>query len=238
MKQLPDKVKGKLQTVHASSTLTSRNYISWLRQVHCRPGGRLYAIKEEVLRLDAEKWKAAKFCPPRWPPVVSIMERERRKRARRELEWVGTVEASAQDPQLSSRRSRPHTHSGGRQTEAPVTISTVYRRKKAAEEDKRILGEAGTVHRWQVPAGLPCNLCGQPKRLEFGHFKIKRKMDITSYFCTKKMNNSEGRPLRTEPGGVKRAEEKQVESTTESEQEDLGDTGFQREGTEQEREDR
>ncbi|KAL6475704.1 hypothetical protein MHYP_G00167440 [Metynnis hypsauchen] len=89
------------------------SYIGWLRQVHCRPGGRLYAIKEEVLRLDAEKWKAAKFCPPRWPPVVSIMERERRKRARRELEWVGTVEASAQDPQLSSRRSRPHTHSQG-----------------------------------------------------------------------------------------------------------------------------
>ncbi|KAL6463651.1 hypothetical protein MHYP_G00280420 [Metynnis hypsauchen] len=60
-------------------------------------------------------------------------------------------------------------------------------------------------------------------------------MDITSYFCTKKMNNSEA-DIETEPGGVKRAEEKQVESTTESEQEDLGDTGFQREGTEQERE--
>ncbi|KAL6478910.1 hypothetical protein MHYP_G00123430 [Metynnis hypsauchen] len=60
-------------------------------------------------------------------------------------------------------------------------------------------------------------------------------MDITSYFCTKKMNNNEA-DIETEPDGVKRAEEKQVESTTESEQEDLGDTGFQREGTEQERE--
>ncbi|KAL6481128.1 hypothetical protein MHYP_G00092080 [Metynnis hypsauchen] len=60
-------------------------------------------------------------------------------------------------------------------------------------------------------------------------------MDITSYFCTKKMNNSEA-DIETEPDGVKRAEEKQVESTTESEQEDLGDAGFQREGTEQERE--
>ncbi|KAL6461181.1 hypothetical protein MHYP_G00311470 [Metynnis hypsauchen] len=60
-------------------------------------------------------------------------------------------------------------------------------------------------------------------------------MDITSYFCSKKMNNSEA-DIETEPDGVKRAEEKQVESTTESEQEDLGDTGFQREGTEQERE--
>ncbi|KAL6480035.1 hypothetical protein MHYP_G00110680 [Metynnis hypsauchen] len=66
-------------------------------------------------------------------------------------------------------------------------------------------------------------------------FKMKRKMDITSYFCTKKMNNNEA-DIETEPDGVKRAEEKQVESTTESEQEDLGDTGFQREGTEQERE--
>ncbi|KAL6473038.1 hypothetical protein MHYP_G00192410 [Metynnis hypsauchen] len=46
------------------------------------------------------------------------MERESRKRARREIEWVRTVEASAaQDSQLSNRRSRPHTHSGGRQTE-------------------------------------------------------------------------------------------------------------------------
>ncbi|KAL7851278.1 hypothetical protein AOLI_G00216340 [Acnodon oligacanthus] len=166
-------------------------------------------MKEEVLRLDAEKRKAAKFCPPCWPPVISIMERERRKRARRELEWVRTVEASARDPQ-----SRPHSHSGGRETEgedsgvspfrpphwlpiisaaerlwflreleraqakqrkrkgskaAPVTRCTVYRRKWAVEQEKRILGEAGTVRRWQVSAGLPCNLCGQPKRLELGH---------------------------------------------------------------------
>ncbi|KAL6475702.1 hypothetical protein MHYP_G00167420 [Metynnis hypsauchen] len=121
MKQLPDKVKGKLQTVHASSTLTSRNYIGWLRQVHCRPGGRLYAIKEEVLRLYAEKWKAAKFCPPRWPPVVSIMERERRESAIRVFEWVCTVEASAQDPQLSSRRSRPPHSFGWTQLDSPAT---------------------------------------------------------------------------------------------------------------------
>ncbi|KAL6473033.1 hypothetical protein MHYP_G00192380 [Metynnis hypsauchen] len=106
------------------------------------------------------------------------MERESRKRARREIEWVRTVEASAaQDSQLSSRRSRPHTHSGGRQTE-----DAVYRRKKAEEEDddKKILGEAGTVHRRQVPAGLPCNLCGQPKRLEFGHVAYRGKSFCSS----------------------------------------------------------
>ncbi|XP_076841026.1 zinc finger MYM-type protein 1-like [Brachyhypopomus gauderio] len=62
---------------------------------------------------------------------------------------------------------------------------------------------------------------------------MKRKKDITSYFCTKKMNYNEA-DIETEPDGV-RAEEKQVESTTESEQV-FGDTGVQREGTEQERE--
>ncbi|XP_036448769.1 uncharacterized protein LOC118823343 [Colossoma macropomum] len=155
------------------------------------------------------------------------MERERRKKARRELEWIPTVEASAQKRQKSSRssrRSRPHTPSGGRQTEGedsraspfcpphwppvisaaeranrmwllreleraqsaqakkrrrkgskpvPVTRCTVYRRKKTVEEDNRILEEAGTVHHQQAPAGLPCNLCGQPKRLEFGHATYK-----------------------------------------------------------------
>lgn len=64
---------------------------------------------------------------------------------------------------------------------------------------------------------------------------MRRKKDITSYFCTKKTNNNEA-DIETEPDdGVERAEEKQVESATRREPDDLGDTGFQGEGTEQER---
>ncbi|KAL6487610.1 hypothetical protein MHYP_G00042360 [Metynnis hypsauchen] len=130
----------------ASAGKFERSYIGWLRQVRPRPGGFLHALKEEVLRLDVEKRKAVKFHPPRWPPVISIMERELRKRARREIEWVRTVEASAaRDPQLSSRRSRPHTHSGGRQTEGEGSGASPFRPPhwppviSAAEKAKRLL---------------------------------------------------------------------------------------------------
>ncbi|XP_036439120.1 uncharacterized protein LOC118816696 [Colossoma macropomum] len=159
MKQLPGNVKEKLQRLHALSTLKARNYICWLKQVRCRPGGFMEAMKAEVERLDREKKRHNKFCSPHWPPVISVTERERRKRFRRELE-------KAQSAQAKKRRrkgSKP----------VPVTRCTVYRRKKTVEEDNRILEEAGTVHHQQAPAGLPCNLCGQPKRLEFGHATYK-----------------------------------------------------------------
>ena len=64
---------------------------------------------------------------------------------------------------------------------------------------------------------------------------MKRKKDITSYFYTKKTQNDAD--IDTEPDdGGERAEEEQVESAREGESEDMGDTDFQREGTEQQRE--
>ncbi|KAL6473056.1 hypothetical protein MHYP_G00192440 [Metynnis hypsauchen] len=86
MKTLRICQKETIWRIHALLRLKDRSYIDWLRQVHCRPGGCLHVVKEEVLRLDRKKKKATKFCPPRWPPVISIMERERRKRAKREFE--------------------------------------------------------------------------------------------------------------------------------------------------------
>ncbi|KAL6473049.1 hypothetical protein MHYP_G00192370 [Metynnis hypsauchen] len=128
MTQLSEKAKDKLQAVHALNTLMAINFIGWLRQVRPRRGGFLQALKEEVLRLDLSKRKEAKFRPPRWPPVISIMERELRKRARKEILWVRRVEAAAaRDPQLSSRRSRPHTHSGGRQKEGEGSGASAFR---------------------------------------------------------------------------------------------------------------
>lgn len=61
-----------------------------------------------------------------------------------------------------------------------------------------------------------------------------------SYFAPPKKNDNDEADIQTEPDdpGVERAEEKQqeVESATERKPEDLLETGFQSEGTEQEEE--
>ncbi|XP_049594381.1 phosphatidylinositol-4-phosphate 5-kinase, type I, beta a isoform X1 [Syngnathus scovelli] len=56
------------------------------------------------------------------------------------------------------------------------------------------------------------------------------------YFCTGKTNNDEAEIDKEPNDDVKKAEQKQVERTTEGEPKDLGVTAFQREDTEQEKE--
>ncbi|KAG9278290.1 hypothetical protein AMEX_G6135, partial [Astyanax mexicanus] len=206
-----------IQRLHKSTKLKDKSYIGWLRQVHCKPGGHLHAKKALVLQLDEEKKRAAKFCLPRWPPIISIMLRERRKRARRELEWVQAVQASAS----KLPRSRPDPRSGGTESRggsqfcpphwppvisqkemmkrswflrelerarlaqakkrrrraskpAKVTRATVWRRKRSLEEDKKVLQKIRYVYT-QKPPGILCHLCGQPRRMEFGHVTYKGK---------------------------------------------------------------
>ncbi|KAL6460128.1 hypothetical protein MHYP_G00318870 [Metynnis hypsauchen] len=113
---------------------------------------------------------------------------------------------------------------GGQQGPVPPQKRQRSNTAPKSHKDQKTLAPKGLT--------LPQHKTKQARNSSLLNFKMKRKMDITSYFCTKKMNNNEA-DIETEPDGVKRAEEKQVESTTESEQEDLGDTGFQREGTEQ-----
>ncbi|KAL6473029.1 hypothetical protein MHYP_G00192170 [Metynnis hypsauchen] len=88
---------------------------------------------------------------PHWPPVISAAKKAKRQLFLEELERAQAAQA--------------------KQKPAPPTRGTLYRRKKTEEEDKKILQEAGR----QVPARLPCNLCGQPKRLEFGHMTYMGK---------------------------------------------------------------
>lgn len=64
-------------------------------------------------------------------------------------------------------------------------------------------------------------------------FKMEKKRTLRPIFCTKKMNGNQG-DIETD-NGAERAEEKQVESTTQGEPQDLEDNGFQSQGTEQER---
>ncbi len=56
-----------------------------------------------------------------------------------------------------------------------VPRATAWRRKKRAEEDKKALMHNKAIARRADPKGYPCRLCGQPKRLEFGHSFFRGK---------------------------------------------------------------
>ncbi|KAG9278285.1 hypothetical protein AMEX_G6129 [Astyanax mexicanus] len=57
---------------------------------------------------------------------------------------------------------------------AKVTRATVWRRKRSLEEDKKVLQKIRYVYT-QKPPGFLCHLCGQPRRMEFGHVTYKGK---------------------------------------------------------------
>lgn len=56
-----------------------------------------------------------------------------------------------------------------------VPRATAWRRKKRAEEDKKALKYGKAIARRANPKRFTCRLCGQPKRLEFGHSFYKGK---------------------------------------------------------------
>ncbi|KAL7847598.1 hypothetical protein AOLI_G00223160 [Acnodon oligacanthus] len=131
-------------------------------------------MKADVERLDREKKRQSKFCPPPWPPLISVTE-ENQSASLAKLpmpHWVAQA-AMERVPMVTLHQL---AEAGPLQTGC-----TVYRRKNAEEEDKRIQGEAGMNRHQQVPAKLPCNLCGQPKRLAFGHVTYSTSANAESF---------------------------------------------------------
>ncbi|KAI4889758.1 hypothetical protein NFI96_027399, partial [Prochilodus magdalenae] len=196
MKRLTNEDKRKLRRAHASNALKARSYIGWLRQARCRFGGIIHAMKRELERLDKKNKTKSKFSHPHWPPVISMRERESRKKLRRELAQAAAAQASKADPppQKSTAQAglsqplwlccRLHRlclwqqwkecqglQSGGDRKDKRRTIRC---RRRVAQSI------AGTTQ-----SATPCKLCGQPKRLEFGHSYYRGKS-----FCAKAAGRS------------------------------------------------
>ncbi|XP_042585065.1 uncharacterized protein LOC122138184 [Cyprinus carpio] len=130
----------------------------------------------------------SKFCQPHWPPVISPEEHERRRLFRKSLER----ESSPQDspwrqwppvlknvkvsvPPCASLAVVPPPTAVADTALKRVPTTTVWRRKKRAEEDKKALMHGKAIARRADPKRFTCRLCRQPKRLEFGHSFYKGK---------------------------------------------------------------
>ncbi|KAG9276828.1 hypothetical protein AMEX_G6081, partial [Astyanax mexicanus] len=209
-----------LHKVYASTKLKDRSYIGCLLQAKPRPGGFVEAMQTEIKRLDEKNQRAAKFRPPHWPPVISLLERERRKKLRRELERAQKQPQATTSSRPPPREKKAKSHSDARPSTSKwppvlkglstpalppsaslailpptpavaqlamerVPRATQWRRKKRMEEDRKSLEETGKIRRRRDPSCYPCKLCGQPKRLEFGHSYYKGKS-----FCSKASGRS------------------------------------------------
>ncbi|XP_059397974.1 uncharacterized protein LOC132130305 [Carassius carassius] len=134
--------------------------------------------------------QANPFTGPQWPPVISSEESERRRRFRRRLERRSSLQATPSTsqqwpPVLKNVRVSVPTCASLAVLPPPSAVSaaalkrvpraTAWRRKKRAEEDKKALKQQKGIARRADPKGYPCRLCGQPKRLEFGHSFFRGK---------------------------------------------------------------
>ncbi|XP_026100934.1 uncharacterized protein LOC113071846 [Carassius auratus] len=134
--------------------------------------------------------QANPFTSPQWPPVISSEESDRRRRFRRRLERRSSLQATPSTsqqwpPVLKNVRVSVPTCASLAVLPPPSAVSaaalkrvpraTAWRRKKRAEEDKKALKQQKGIPRRADPKGYPCRLCGQPKRLEFGHSFFRGK---------------------------------------------------------------
>ncbi|XP_022534306.1 uncharacterized protein LOC111194460 [Astyanax mexicanus] len=103
-----------LHKVYASTKLKDRSYIGCLLQAKPRPGGFVEAMQTEIKRLDEKNQRAAKFRPPHWPPVISLLERERRKKLRRELERAQKQPQATTSSRPPPREKKAKSHSDAR----------------------------------------------------------------------------------------------------------------------------
>ncbi|XP_026124557.1 uncharacterized protein LOC113106743 [Carassius auratus] len=143
--------------------------------------------------------RKSKFCKPHWPPVISPEESERRRRFRKSLgresspqdslcrrQWPPVLKnVKVSVPPCASLAVLPPTTAVADTALKRVPRTTVWRRKKRAEEDKKALMHGKAIARRAEPKRFTCRLCGQPKRLEFGHSFYKGKS-----FCATSAGNS------------------------------------------------
>ncbi|KAK2898949.1 hypothetical protein Q8A67_010367 [Cirrhinus molitorella] len=130
----------------------------------------------------------SKFSKPHWPPVISPEESEKRRRFRKSLERQPSPQASPWSqwppvlknvkvlvPQSASVAVLPPPTAVADAALKRVPRATIWRRKKRAEEDRKALKHGKAIARRANPKRFTCRLCGQPKRLEFGHSFYKGK---------------------------------------------------------------
>ncbi|RXN28813.1 cyclin-dependent kinase inhibitor 1C-like protein [Labeo rohita] len=141
-----------------------------------------------VRQAEASKRAERKFCKPHWPPVISPEESERRRQFRKSLKRESSPQTSlwrqwppvlknvkVSVPQCASLAVLPPPKAVADAAVKRVPRATAWRRKKRAEEDKKALKYGKAIARRANPKRFTCRLCGQPKRLEFGHSFYKGK---------------------------------------------------------------